>query len=244
MTSPHHRPLRFGVCLFTPATRSEWVARTRQAESLGYHVVSVSDHLGMPAPMATLALIAEATERIRIGTLVLNTQFYNPTVLARDIATVDQYAGGRVEIGLGAGYDKAQFETAGLPWSGPRERVDHLERTVKELRRVLGAPETRPRPAQPQGPPLLIAGRGRRVLSWPPSTPTSSASPGRLPCPTATGSASAAWTRSPAASTRSAACSAPVCTTSSSTCRSTASCRHLPRATSPTSGATAWTPDS
>ncbi|MER5950498.1 TIGR03621 family F420-dependent LLM class oxidoreductase [Streptomyces sp. NPDC001904] len=167
MTSPHHRPLRFGLCAFTPSTRAQWVAKARQAESLGYDVVSVSDHLGMPAPMTTLALAAEATERIRVGTLVLNTQFYNPTVLARDIATVDHYTGGRVEIGLGAGYDKAQFDAAGLPWSAPRERVDHLERTVRELRRILGGSGRSgltPPPDQPQGPPLMIAGRGRRVL--------------------------------------------------------------------------------
>ncbi|MET9592105.1 TIGR03621 family F420-dependent LLM class oxidoreductase [Streptomyces sp. NPDC006516] len=164
MTSPYDRPLRFGLCVFTPATRAEWVAKVRRAESLGYDVVSVSDHLGMPAPMATLALVAEATERIRIGTLVLNTSFYNPTVLARDIATVDHHAGGRVEIGLGAGYDKAQFDAAGIPWISARERVDKLERTVKELKKVLGSRQSSPPQAQPGGPPLMIAGRGPRVL--------------------------------------------------------------------------------
>ncbi|MFJ4367793.1 TIGR03621 family F420-dependent LLM class oxidoreductase [Streptomyces chartreusis] len=164
MTSPHNRPLRFGLVVFTPATRAQWVDKVRRAESLGYDVVSVSDHLGMPAPLATLALVAEATERIRIGTLVLNTSFYQPTVLARDIATVDHYAGGRVEVGLGAGYDKAQFDRAGLPWVAAKERVDHLERTVLELRKVFAAPDTVPPAAQPKGPPILIAGRGPRVL--------------------------------------------------------------------------------
>ncbi|MFJ9746603.1 TIGR03621 family F420-dependent LLM class oxidoreductase [Streptomyces chartreusis] len=164
MTSPHNRPLRFGLVVFTPATRAQWVDKVRRAESLGYDVVSVSDHLGMPAPLATLALVAEATERIRIGTLVLNTSFYQPTVLARDIATVDHYAGGRVEVGLGAGYDKSQFDRAGLPWVAAKERVDHLERTVLELRKVFTAPDTVPPAAQPKGPPILIAGRGPRVL--------------------------------------------------------------------------------
>ncbi|MER6345937.1 TIGR03621 family F420-dependent LLM class oxidoreductase [Streptomyces sp. NPDC001595] len=164
MTSPHNRPLRFGLVVFTPATRAQWVAKVRRAEELGYDIVSVSDHLGMPAPLATLAVVAEATERIRIGTLVLNTVFYQPTVLARDIATLDHYTGGRLEIGLGAGYDKAQFDRAGLPWIPAGERVDHLERTVRELRKVFGSPETVPQPAQPKGPPILIAGRGPRVL--------------------------------------------------------------------------------
>ncbi|MFF5306623.1 TIGR03621 family F420-dependent LLM class oxidoreductase [Streptomyces sp. NPDC013161] len=163
-TSPHTRPLRFGLVVFSPATRAEWVAKARHAESLGYDVLSVSDHLGMPAPVPTLALVAEATERIRLGTLVLNTSFYQPTVLARDLATVDHHAGGRVEIGLGAGYDKAQFDRAGLPWIPAKERVDHLERTVRELREALGSPQASPPAAQPGGPPILIAGRGPRVL--------------------------------------------------------------------------------
>ncbi|MEW2162130.1 TIGR03621 family F420-dependent LLM class oxidoreductase [Streptomyces sp. NPDC007084] len=164
MTSPHTRPLRFGLVLFSPSTREEWVAKARHAESLGYDVVSVSDHLGMPSSVATLALLAEATERIRLGTLVLNTVFYQPKVLARDLATVDHHAGGRVEIGLGAGYDKAQFDRAGLPWLPARERVDHLERTLRELREVFASPHASPPAAQPGGPPVLVAGRGPRVL--------------------------------------------------------------------------------
>ncbi|CAM5329228.1 TIGR03621 family F420-dependent LLM class oxidoreductase [Streptomyces fumanus] len=164
MTSPYDRPLRFGLVLFTPATRADWVAKAREAERLGYDVVSVSDHLGMPAPLATAALLAEATERIRIGTLVLNTVFYRPTVLAREIATLDHHTGGRLEIGLGAGYDKAQFDRAGLPWVPAGKRVDHLERTVRALRETFAAPDTVPPPVRPQGPPILIAGRGPRVL--------------------------------------------------------------------------------
>jgi probable F420-dependent oxidoreductase len=164
VTSPYERPLRFGLVLFSPATRAEWVAKARAAERLGYDVVSVSDHLGMPAPLATAALLAEATDRVRIGTLVLNTVFYRPAVLAREIATLDHHTGGRLEIGLGAGYDKAQFDRAGLPWIPAGERVDHLERTVRALREAFAAPDTVPHPVRPGGPPILIAGRGPRVL--------------------------------------------------------------------------------
>ncbi|MBF6341401.1 TIGR03621 family F420-dependent LLM class oxidoreductase [Nocardia abscessus] len=164
MPSVHDRPFRFGLCVFTPSTRAEWVAKVRAAEELGYDVVSVSDHLGMPAPIPTLLLAAEATERIRIGTLVFNTSFYNPTVLARDIATVDRYSGGRVELGLGAGYDRAQFDAAGLPWLGAGERVSLLERTVAEFRRPRAHLDQFARFEQPSGPPILIAGRGERVL--------------------------------------------------------------------------------
>lgn len=164
MTAAADRPFRFGACVFSPSTRAEWVEKVRRAEELGYDVVSVSDHLGMPAPVPTLLLAAEATERIRIGTLVFNTVFYQPTVLARDLATVDRYSGGRVEIGLGAGYDRAQFDAAGLPWQDPGARVSHLERTVAEFRKPRAQLDGYARFEQPDGPPILIAGRGARVL--------------------------------------------------------------------------------
>jgi probable F420-dependent oxidoreductase len=164
MSSVHDRPFRFGVAVFTPSTRAEWVSKVRVAEELGYDVVSVSDHLGMPAPVPMLLLAAEATQRIRIGTLVLNTSFYNPTLLARDIATVDRFSGGRVELGLGAGYDKAQFDAAGLPWIAAGERVSLLERTVAEFRKPRAQLDQYARFDQPSGPPILIAGRGERVL--------------------------------------------------------------------------------
>ncbi|MER5767879.1 TIGR03621 family F420-dependent LLM class oxidoreductase [Streptomyces sp. NPDC001985] len=164
MSSVAERPFRFGVGIHTPTTRAEWVAKVRAAEDLGYDAVSVSDHLGMPAPIPTLLLAAEATERVRIGTLVLNTSFYTPAVLARDIATVDRYSGGRVELGLGAGYDRAQFDAAGLPWTPAGERVSHLETIVREFRKPAAEREHYARYAGPSAPPLLIAGRGDRVL--------------------------------------------------------------------------------
>lgn len=151
MTTVHDRPFRFGLTVFTPVERADWIAKARLAEQLGYDVVQVSDHLGMPAPLSTLLLAAEATERIRVGTLVLNTTFYQPAVLAREVRTIDRYAGGRVEVGLGAGYERGQFDAAGIPWTPAAERVAHLERTVERLK------------AQ-GGPPVMVAGRGDRVL--------------------------------------------------------------------------------
>lgn len=160
----HDRPFRFGVCLFTPRGRKEWVERVRLAEELGYDVVSVSDHLGMPAPLPTLVLASEATERVRIGTLVLNTTFYQPAVLARDIDTIHRYSGGRVEVGLGAGYDRKQFDAAGLPWVGAAERVAHLEETVRRLKDRDTDVEQPAGAGQLSPPQIMIAGRGDRVL--------------------------------------------------------------------------------
>jgi probable F420-dependent oxidoreductase len=157
------RPFRFGVNLLTPAPAAEWRAKCRRAEELGYDVILVPDHLGMVAPFPALVAAAGATRRPRLGTFVLNAGFYNPALLAREVASTDALTGGRLELGLGTGYVPAEHETAGLPYGSPGERVDHLRRTVAELERLLGSPEHPPRPAQPRVP-LLIGANGDRML--------------------------------------------------------------------------------
>ncbi|MEU1806499.1 TIGR03621 family F420-dependent LLM class oxidoreductase [Streptomyces sp. NPDC019937] len=158
------RPFRFGVNLLALESAPAWREKCRRAEQLGYDVLLVPDHLGMPAPFAALVAAAEATERPRLGTFVLNLGFWNPALLAREVATCDALTGGRLELGLGAGYVKAEHDSAGLPFGSPRERVDHLEHTVRELARLLTDPEQQPRPAQTPRPPLLLGGNGDRLL--------------------------------------------------------------------------------
>ncbi|GAA5092980.1 LLM class F420-dependent oxidoreductase [Nocardia iowensis] len=158
------RAFRFGVNMVTADSRRNWLEKCRRAEELGYDVIGVADHLGCPAPFPSMILAAEATERVRLNTFVLNAPFYNPVLLARDIAGADQLTDGRVEIGLGAGYVQAEFEAAGIPFESGANRVAHLERTVATLRTLFSDPEYQPRPAQPSGPPLLIAGWGNRIL--------------------------------------------------------------------------------
>ncbi|MCX4809412.1 LLM class F420-dependent oxidoreductase [Streptomyces sp. NBC_01239] len=150
------RPFRFGVNLLTPAPADEWRARCRRAEELGYDVLLVPDHLGMVAPFPALVAAAEATERPRVGTFVLNAGFWNPTLLAREVTTTDDLTGGRLELGLGTGYIQTEHDTAGLPFGTPGERVDHLRRTVEELGRILSAENRRV--------PLLLGGNGDRML--------------------------------------------------------------------------------
>lgn len=154
--------MRFGVNMMVPAERDAWVDKCRRAEELSYDVIGVADHLGMPAPFPALVLAAEATERVRLCPYVLNTSFYNPTLLARDIASTDQFTGGRIELGLGTGYVRAEFDTAGLPFPGPAARLDFLEQTVSELIRCFA--EAEPKPAQLPRPPLLLGGNGDRML--------------------------------------------------------------------------------
>ncbi|EFL30615.1 luciferase [Streptomyces viridochromogenes DSM 40736] len=158
------RPFRFAVNLLEPASAEEWRAKCRRAEELGYDVILVPDHLGMPAPFPALVAAAEATERPRVGTFTLNAAFWNPALLAREVATTDALTGGRLELGLGTGYVREEHETAGLPFGSPGERVDHLRRTVKELERLLGSKEHQPQPTQRPRVPLLIGGNGDRIL--------------------------------------------------------------------------------
>ncbi|MFI9045763.1 LLM class F420-dependent oxidoreductase [Streptomyces sp. NPDC053427] len=158
------RPFRFGINMLALEGGSSWRRKSRHAEELGYDVLLVPDHLGAPAPFPALIAAAEATERPRVGTFVLNVGFWNPTLLAREVASADVLTDGRLELGLGTGYVRAEHDKAGLPWGSPGQRVAHLSRTIEELERLLGDPEQVPRPAQRPRPPLLIGGNGPRML--------------------------------------------------------------------------------
>jgi probable F420-dependent oxidoreductase len=162
MPLPHRRAFRFGVALRAATSRRDWIEKCRTAEDLGYDTIAVIDHLGMPGPFPALMLAAEVTERARLGTYVLNANFYNPALLAREAATTDLLVDGRLELGLGTGHTKSEFEAAGLAYPTGTARVEHLERMVFELQRRFSDPSLKPQPAK--RPPLLIGGRGDRVL--------------------------------------------------------------------------------
>ncbi len=158
------RRFRFGISFLQAASGPEWADKCRHAESLGYDVLLVPDHLGWPAPFPSLVAAAQATARPRVGTFVLNAGFWNPALLAREVATTDRLTGGRLEVGLGTGYVRSESDAAGLTFGTPGSRVGHLERTVTELAALLGDPEHTPRPEQDPRPPLLLGGNGDRVL--------------------------------------------------------------------------------
>ncbi len=114
------------------------VAAARRAEELGYDIVLVADHVGSDlSPLLTLAAVAAGTERIRIGTYVLNAALHHPLLLARDIVTLDQQSGGRVQLGLGAGHAATEFAACGVPFPAARERKRRLAAFVEVVRRLL-----------------------------------------------------------------------------------------------------------
>ena len=173
------RPLRFGVSTSSAADRDEWRQRARQYEAIGFDTLVVADHLGgVLSPMTALLAAAEATERLRIGTFVLNNDFWSPLLLAREAVTLDQLSGGRLELGVGAGHAREEYEAAGLRYDPPAVRVARLAETVPVLRRLLdgetvdheGAHVTLRHAtvgvaaAQPRIP-LLVGGNGDAVLA-------------------------------------------------------------------------------
>jgi probable F420-dependent oxidoreductase len=154
------RPFRFGVSLINVGSRSSWQARVREAEGLGYDVLQVPDHLGMQAPWPALVAAADVTSSMRLGTYVLNTGVLSPSYLARDVADVYRLTGGRLELGLGAGYVPAEFEAAGVPFGTGAERLRKLEKTLAATRALLAAEADKPVP------PVMLSGSGDRMLRF------------------------------------------------------------------------------
>ncbi len=170
------RDFRFSVNVFGIPSREALQERCRRAESAGFHTIFAPDHLGAPAPFPVLQAAADATEHLRVGTLVLNAPFWNPALLAREAASLDILSDGRLELGLGSGHMKWEFDTAGIPWETFGARARRLEETIIELRRLFttelaALPGGRsPLPVQRtgfegSGPPLIVGGTGDRVLS-------------------------------------------------------------------------------
>ena len=151
------RPFRFGVSLFTVGSRSSWQDRVRKAESLGYDVLQVPDHLGMAAPFPALVAAADVTS-MRLGTYVLNAGVLSPAYLARDVADVYRLTDGRLELGLGAGYVPAEFEAVGAPFGTGGERLRELEKTLTATRALLAAEADKPLP------PVMLSGSGERMI--------------------------------------------------------------------------------
>ena len=146
------REFRFGIGVRSVRSSARFSDKVRRFADQGYDVVHVPDHIGAPAPFPAMVAAACAAQ-IRVGTYVLNTAFYKPALLARDASAVDVLSDGRLELGLGTGYVREEFEAADIPYPSAGERVAHLRRTTMFLKETLPAV------------PLLIAGNGDRVLT-------------------------------------------------------------------------------
>jgi probable F420-dependent oxidoreductase len=147
------RSFRFSIGIHTAKSSAALRDKARRLEDAGFDILHLPDHLGAPAPFPVLTAIAAATSTVRLGTYVLNACFYKPALLARDAAAVNDLSDGRLELGLGAGYVREEFEAAELPYPSAGQRVDYLEHVTTYLKKHL--PNV----------PILIAGNGNRLLT-------------------------------------------------------------------------------
>ena len=178
------RHFRFGVVGESIGSATELVDSARRAEDLGYDTLLLRDHfVAEPfghqlAPLIALTAAAGATSTLRVGTLVLANDYRHPVLLAKEAATLDVLSGGRLELGLGAGWLSAEYASAGLAFDPPGDRVGRLEESVRLLKALFeGGPVTFdgrhyqvreldsfPRPVQRPHPPLLVGAGSRRML--------------------------------------------------------------------------------
>ena len=174
------RPIRFALQLRDAASKREWLDLARQAESDGFDVISMPDHLdGQLAPISALAAVATVTERVGLSMFVLANDHRHPGVLAKEIATLDLLSDGRVELGIGAGWMQSEYAAVGVPFDRAGLRIERLAESVAVLRGLLsgqpfsftGAHYTLsdanlyPRPVRSTGIPLVLGGGGRKILS-------------------------------------------------------------------------------
>jgi len=174
-------PFRFAIDFHDPLPGRTWAESAREAEDLGYSTVFFPDHLDEgPGPIAGMAVAAAATTTLRVGTLVLACDYRHPAILARELATVDAVSGGRLEVGIGAGWKRLDYERSGIPMDAPKVRVDRMIEHARILKALFAEepvtfagehytitdlPGT-PRPHTPGGPPFLVGGGAPRVLRF------------------------------------------------------------------------------
>ncbi len=177
---PNH-PLRFACEIHEPFPGRSWADTFREVEALGYSTVFLPDHLHEgPGPIAGMAAAATVTTELIVGALVLACDFRHPAFLARELATIDHLAEGRLEVGLGAGWRAADYAQAGISMDRPGVRVDRLIEHAAVLRGLwadephtfdgehyaLDALDGTPKPYTPGGPKLLVGGGAPRVLRF------------------------------------------------------------------------------
>ncbi len=174
----HPRRFRFGVQVSTATSGQEWADLARRAEELGYDTLFMPDHFGdQLAPVPALMAAADATTELNVGALVFANDYKHPVVLAKEIATMDVLSGGRVELGIGAGWMNTDYEQSGIPHDRPGIRIDRLAESLEVLEGCFGPDpvdfagdhytvsgyDARPKPTR--RPPVLIGGGGKRILT-------------------------------------------------------------------------------
>ena len=186
-------PFRFGLQAYAPESGKQWRELARKAESTGFSSFHLADHIIGPGsalaatghPVQTVAAIpamavaAEATSTIKVGCRVLCVDYRNPVMLAKEVATLDFFSEGRLELGLGAGWLQGEYEAVGIPFDRAGVRLDRFEEVIGLLRASFAEGELNidtthvhavgfeavPKPFTKSGPPIMIGGGAQRILT-------------------------------------------------------------------------------
>jgi probable F420-dependent oxidoreductase len=177
-------PFRFGLLVEHFSSRAALIDTAQRAEAAGFSTLLVRDHfVAEPfghqfSPFVTLAVVAENTRSLRVGTLVIDNDYRHPAVLAKEAATLDLLSDGRFELGLGAGWARDEYEQTGIAFDPAGVRIDRLAESLHVVKALFSARpasfagrhyqvrglDSFPKPAQTPHPPILVGAGGRRML--------------------------------------------------------------------------------
>lgn len=175
-----HHPFRFGVQVGGSQSAADWRALAHKIEDLGYSTLFMPDHFIETelAPMVGISVAAGATDRLRVGTLVLGNDYKHPAVVAKEAATLDLLSDGRLELGIGAGWMKTDYEALGMPYDSAGTRINRLAEAITVIKGAwsdgpfdlsgehytIRSYNGLPKPVQQPRPPILVGGGGPRLL--------------------------------------------------------------------------------
>jgi probable F420-dependent oxidoreductase len=174
------QPFRFATHVNSARSRGELVGRAREAEARGFSTITVPDHFRADdlAPLVAMAVMAEATNAIQVGSNVFGNDYRHPVVLAKELATLDLLSEGRLQVGMGAGWLRSDYDLWGIPIDPPGARVARLAESLEVLKGLwagdaysfrgehysIDAPAGVARTLQQPHPPVLVGAGGRRML--------------------------------------------------------------------------------
>jgi probable F420-dependent oxidoreductase len=174
------RPFRFSVQHHAASDGKAWRDLARQTEDLGYTTLYLPDHFGDQwSPTIAMTIAAEATQSLRVGALVYDVDYRHPITLAKEVATLDLATEGRTIFGFGAGWMKTDYEEAGIAYDSPGTRIARMHEALQVMKALwadgectfkgehytITAAKGFPRPHTAGGPPILIGGGGKKVLT-------------------------------------------------------------------------------